>query len=326
MVYFAAVAVTNADSVKTRSGHLLSGEINEESAEFVILVPEKFSLRKKEVRTVTAGAGTGDAQEFFGKVELKDGSKILGWIEKLGDGGVVVKKHALFGDNYRISRKEIRRLAAVGKTTMQLADLGEISGFLSGENAETYTVELREQEPLKIAAKHIAAVQYTKKPRAAAEPPAPRYLLGLSGQAALPLGTFTEYLKRGYGGGVDYLQTWPRVLDVLGRWLLSARFQLYEGDKLKIYYGQLYAGIDRPFRIFKGHALYTRLVTGVNFEQIRETKFVESNFVIGAAFHGGYRFSWSDFAVQAAALVQYFYDQTYPLIGIGGEVGFLYAL
>ncbi len=264
-----------ADTVKTQKGHVFSGEVTEQTPEFTIIVPDKCAIRKKEIRNFTPGTLAAESGEFFGKLELRDGSKILGWMEKLPNGDAVVKRHVVFGENHVVTRKEILKISAVGKSTLHLDGIGEISGFLSGENPDNFMFEMRDKQSLRIEAKDLAGTTLSK-PKSPAPRPAegvrlkPKYILGLVAGAGVPMGTFTQYLKRGYGGGADYLQAWPALLDFLGYWVISGRFQLYEGDLLKIYYGQLYAGLYRSFPVYKDHGVYGKLTAGINFEQIRE--------------------------------------------------------
>jgi len=327
--YLCSVSANQADIVKTHDGHVFRGEIKEQSDWGVSIIPEKCYIRKNKIRRLVDSVGVETGGEFFGKLELRDDSKILGWIQRLPEGDIAVKRHSVFGENYRISKNDILLLSAIGKTVVHLENAIVITGFISGENEQQLLIEMREPQILRIDAKNLAKGSVPKPEGLKKNMPdlrGSKFILGLVSGAYLPFGTFKQYLKHGYSGGLDYLQSWPSFLQFLGHWIVSTRIQLYEGNSLKIFYGQLYAGINRYFPLHKSHALYGMITGGINYEQIRESKFLTTNLVAGAALHVGYSYSWSGLSLRFGGVFQYYYDASYPLLGFGGELGVFYAL
>lgn len=314
-----------ADTVKTESGHLLSGEITEENETELRFTARRIVVHKKAIRGFGFENAAGEGREFFAKLELKDGSKIVGWVERKPDGDVIVKKHTVFGENHAVTKGEIRRLTAIGKMRA-LTDIGSVSGFVTAENPETMTLEL-EDAPL-IAIRHSDIKM--RDPRRPKKKPdrndLPAQMIGINALYSMPQGRLADFVGFSVGGGADYYRTMPDRVHWLGYLTLSGRAQYFAGQNLKIYLGQLYAGIAKTFTFASGHALFARLAGGVNLQHMRDREFSATGAVAGGVAGGGYIFTRGKTSLMMTGFYQYFYDKVYPLIGFGAELGFFYAL
>lgn len=314
-----------ADSAKTRAGHTLMGEILGEDETELFLNVKKIQVRKKAISEFGFEKADGSGNEFFAKIELRDGSNIIGWIEKKPGGDVLVKKHAVFGENHPVSGKEIRRVTAIGKMRLSV-DMGNFTGFVTAENPETMTLDLDAAQQIKVLHREILSRNPPRSRLRASGNALPESAIGVIGSYALPGGKLAEFLDRAFGAGVDYLHTMPDIFYLLGYWSVAGRFQYFAGKNLNIYFVQLYPGILRAYQFANGHAVFARIGGGINLEYMKDRSFTGIGAVGGGIAGAGYLFTRAKISILLAGYYQYFYDRSYPLAGFGAECGVFYAL